>query len=107
MADPSKLKLRTPMRLGGLLGFVGGFLLAYQRSSGTFSRVFDATHLTFAHTARFWGWSENKREEELDRLEMQERARLGQPLYGRSDQPEWVQQAAHNNSVFSQLKFGK
>ena len=58
-------------------------------------------------SVRFWGWSENKREEELDRLEMQERARLGQPAYGRSDQPEWVQQAAHNNSVFSQLKFGK
>lgn len=33
MADPSKQKMRTGLRLGGLLGFVGGFLLAYQRSS--------------------------------------------------------------------------
>ncbi|KAI0793927.1 NADH-ubiquinone oxidoreductase complex I, 21 kDa subunit-domain-containing protein [Fomes fomentarius] len=31
--DPSNLKIRTQLRLGGLLGFVGGFLLAYQRSS--------------------------------------------------------------------------
>ena len=27
--------MRTPLRLGGLLGFVGGFLFAYQRSSRT------------------------------------------------------------------------
>jgi hypothetical protein len=33
MADRSKVHLRTALRLGGLLGFVGGFLLAYQRSS--------------------------------------------------------------------------
>lgn len=33
MADPSKNKMRTSLRLGGLLGFVGGFLMAYQRSS--------------------------------------------------------------------------
>lgn len=34
MADPVNFKMRTPLRLGGVLGFVGGFLLAYQRSSG-------------------------------------------------------------------------
>lgn len=34
MADPTRLRMRTPLRLGGLLGFCGGFLLAYQRSSG-------------------------------------------------------------------------
>lgn len=33
MADPTKYKMRTSLRLGGLLGFVGGFLMAYQRSS--------------------------------------------------------------------------
>jgi hypothetical protein len=33
MADPTKLRLRTPLRLGGFLGFIGGFMLAYQRSS--------------------------------------------------------------------------
>ncbi|KAI0792081.1 NADH-ubiquinone oxidoreductase complex I, 21 kDa subunit-domain-containing protein [Abortiporus biennis] len=88
MADPSKVRLRTHLRLGGLLGFVGGFLIAYQRSS-----------------LRFWGWTENKREEELDRQEMSERLQKGLPLYGTSDQPEWVQGAAYRNSAFSQLKF--
>lgn len=39
MADPSKHKMRTSLRLGGFLGFVGGFLLAYQRSSGTEIRL--------------------------------------------------------------------
>ncbi|KAF8889344.1 NADH-ubiquinone oxidoreductase complex I, 21 kDa subunit-domain-containing protein, partial [Infundibulicybe gibba] len=33
MADPAKYRLRTALRLGGFLGFMGGFLLAYQRSS--------------------------------------------------------------------------
>jgi|ERR1700722_2359216 len=36
-ADRSKVPLRTALRLGGLLGFIGGFLLAYQRSSCEFS----------------------------------------------------------------------
>lgn len=31
--DPTQLKMRASLRLGGLLGFTGGFLLAYQRSS--------------------------------------------------------------------------
>jgi len=88
MADPVKFRLRTTLRLGGLLGFVGGFLMAYQRSS-----------------FRFLGWSENKREEALDREEMTYRAQQGLPLYGESAQPEWIQGAAHRNSVFSQLKF--
>ncbi|KZT10046.1 uncharacterized protein LAESUDRAFT_469834 [Laetiporus sulphureus 93-53] len=88
MADPTKFKLRTQLRLGGLLGFVGGFLLAYQRSS-----------------LRFWGWTENKREEQMDREEMTARARRGLPLYGESPQPEWIQGVAHRNSVWSQLKF--
>ena len=33
MADPTRLRLRTSLRLGGVLGFIGGFLMAYQRSS--------------------------------------------------------------------------
>ncbi|KZT65744.1 hypothetical protein DAEQUDRAFT_731038 [Daedalea quercina L-15889] len=87
-ADPTKFKLRTHLKLGGLLGFIGGFLLAYQRSS-----------------FRFWGWTENKREEEMDFKELSARARQGLPLYGESSQPEWIQASAHRNSVFSQLKF--
>ncbi|KIK08947.1 hypothetical protein K443DRAFT_671996 [Laccaria amethystina LaAM-08-1] len=88
MADPTRVRLKTPLRLGGFLGFVGGFLLAYQRSS-----------------VRFWGWSENSREEKMDMEELSQRAREGKPLYGESHQPEWVQAAAFRNSQFSQLKF--
>ncbi|PFH51937.1 hypothetical protein AMATHDRAFT_141423 [Amanita thiersii Skay4041] len=88
MADPAKLRMRTSLRLGGFLGFVGGFLLAYQRSS-----------------ARFWGWSENKREERMDLEELSQRAKDSKPLYGESHQPQWVQGTAFRNSAYSQLKF--
>lgn len=53
---------------------------------------------------RFWGWTENKREEQKDFAELSDRARRGLPLYGESDQPEWIQGAAYRNSAFSQLK---
>ncbi|KAI0057460.1 hypothetical protein BV25DRAFT_1841673 [Artomyces pyxidatus] len=54
---------------------------------------------------RFWGWTENKAEEERDLAELSQRAKDGLPLYGESDQPLWVQGAAYRNSAFSQLKF--
>ncbi|KAJ3517748.1 hypothetical protein NLJ89_g300 [Agrocybe chaxingu] len=88
MADPSRLKIRTPLKLATFLGFSAGFLLAYQRSS-----------------YRFWGWTENKREQERDLAELSQRAAEGKPIYGHSNQPEWVQQAANRNSQWSQLKF--
>ena len=54
---------------------------------------------------RFWGWTENEREAALDLAELRARAQQNLPLYGESDQPEWVQQAAYSNSGWSQLKF--
>jgi hypothetical protein len=33
MADSTHVRLKTPMKLGGLLGFLAGFMFAYQRSS--------------------------------------------------------------------------
>ncbi|KAF8817486.1 hypothetical protein BYT27DRAFT_7074883 [Phlegmacium glaucopus] len=88
MADPTKLRMKTSLKLGGFLGFTAGFLFAYQRSS-----------------LRFWGWTENKREEVKDLEELSQRAREGKALYGESPQPEWVQAAAARNSQWSQLKF--
>jgi len=76
------------MRLATFLGFTGGFLLAYQSS-----------------TKRFWGWSENEREQKRDMAELSALAAAGKPLYGESDQPEYIQGVAHRNSVWSQLKF--
>lgn len=54
---------------------------------------------------RFWGWSENKREQELDRVEMTRKIAEGKPLYGESPQPEHMQQIAAANSRHSQLWF--
>ncbi|KAF8202218.1 NADH-ubiquinone oxidoreductase complex I, 21 kDa subunit-domain-containing protein [Pholiota molesta] len=88
MADPHTARQRVHLKLGGILGFTAGFLMAYQRSS-----------------LRFWGWTENKREEERDLQELSQRAREGKPLYGESPQPGWVQYAAFTNSQWSQLKF--
>jgi hypothetical protein len=65
-----------------------------------------AYYLAFAYVVRFWGWDENEREQRKDHDELSARARAGIPLYGQSEQPEWVQAAAYRNSAFSQLKFG-
>ncbi|CAE6412999.1 unnamed protein product [Rhizoctonia solani] len=86
--DPSRHNLRPALKMITVIGAVGGFLLAYQRSS-----------------LRFWGWSENAREEQLDYKELSARAAAGKPLYGESDMPPFIQGAAHRNSAFSQLKF--
>ncbi|KAG8861483.1 hypothetical protein FRB96_002932 [Tulasnella sp. 330] len=85
--DPSRGPMRPALKLAGLLGFVGGFLLAYQRS-----------------TFRFWGWTENGREQAKDLAELTQRAREGKPLYGQSDLEPYLQGVAHRNSAFSQLK---
>ena len=37
MAEPTRLPIRAGMKFGGVLGFVGSFLLAYQNSSGEHS----------------------------------------------------------------------
>lgn len=59
----------------------------------------------FSFPVRFWGWTENEREAARDLTELRARAQNGLPLYGESDQPEWVQHSAYNNSAWSQLKF--
>jgi len=88
IAEPTKTKLKAPMKVAGVVGFLGGFLLAYQRSS-----------------FRLWGWSENQQEAARDLAELRQKAQEGTPLYGESDQPEWIQTAAYRNSAWSQLKF--
>ncbi len=48
MADPTKSRLRPALRLGGVFGFIGGFLLAYQRSSCEFVLM---TYGDYAHAS--------------------------------------------------------
>jgi hypothetical protein len=108
MADPTRVKLRTGLRLGGFLGFIGGFLMAYQQSSCEFLLEHNSNpNQIFSHQkqVRFWGWSENAREQEMDMAELSQRIKDGKSLYGESDQPAHVQASAYRNSAFSQLKF--
>ncbi|TIB30527.1 hypothetical protein E3P86_03489 [Wallemia ichthyophaga] len=78
-----KVKLAVPTTLG----VIGGFLLAYQRSS-----------------FRFFGWTENGQEQEKDMAELSSRANQGKPLYGDTGLSPYLQGVAHRNSAFSQLK---
>lgn len=57
--------------------------------------------LTFA--VRFWGWSENEREQEMAK---EESAKGTVPGFGQSNMTEEMQGAAHRNSIFSQLNLG-
>ena len=106
MADPlpPNVRLRTTLRLGGLMGFIGGFLFAYQNSSCKHPLGIHRD-LISSDQVRFWGWSENKREEDLDLAELRQRVTEGKPLHPKSSQPEWIQDVAYRNSAWSQLKF--
>lgn len=91
------------LKLGASIGFLGGFMFAYQRSSSTCWRF----TLSFPHLSlvRFWGWNENSREYEKDLKELTQRTREGKSLYGESSEPQFVQLAAHRNAQWSQMKF--
>ncbi|KAJ9097156.1 hypothetical protein QFC21_004825 [Naganishia friedmannii] len=77
------------MKLIGFLGFCGGFLMAYQRSS-----------------FRFMGLTPNEPEAAKDMKELSARAAAGKPLYGETDLTPYLQGVAARNSTWSQLKLG-
>ncbi|KAG0319150.1 hypothetical protein BGZ99_005260 [Dissophora globulifera] len=85
-AGPKGINLALKVATG--LGFMGGFLLAYQNSS-----------------LRFWGWSENAREQEMNRDEMAKRVAAGLPVYGEPTMDEASQAAAARNSKYAAIKF--
>ncbi|CAM9015331.1 unnamed protein product [Wickerhamomyces anomalus] len=74
------------LRVTTLLGFIGGFFIAYNRS-----------------TKRFWGISENSREVQKDRYEIKSKLSKGEPLFGNSTLTPWLQGVASRNSKNSQL----
>ncbi|KAI5449402.1 hypothetical protein NCC49_004744 [Naganishia albida] len=80
---------RSATKLLGFLGFCGGFMLAYQRSS-----------------FRFMGLSPNEPEVTKDARELSARAAAGKPIYGETDLSEYLQGVAARNSTWSQLKLG-
>ncbi|KAF8939122.1 NADH-ubiquinone oxidoreductase complex I, 21 kDa subunit-domain-containing protein [Dissophora ornata] len=70
------------------MGFMGGFLFSYQKSS-----------------LRFWGWEENAREQAKNRVEMDARAAAGLPAYGEPTMDEAAQATAARNSKYAAVKF--
>jgi hypothetical protein len=82
--DISRRSFASIMRLSGAVGLVGGFLMLYQRS-----------------IARFYGFTENRREIDMDMREMTDRVKKGLPLYGESTLTEYMQGAASRQSRYS------
>lgn len=58
--------------------------------------------LTLA-TERFYGFTENTREVEMDMREMVDKVKKGEPLYGKSQVSSYLQGVAARNSRYSQL----
>nr|POE89765.1 nadh-ubiquinone oxidoreductase 20.9 kda subunit [Quercus suber] len=85
--SPSEVAPRhfaSVMRLCGTLGVFGGFFMFYTRSIN-----------------RFYGFSENRREVEMDMREMTDRVKAGLPLYGASSMTEYMQGVASRQSRYS------
>lgn len=72
--------------MSGFLGLVGGFFIAYNRS-----------------TKRFWGWTENLAELAKYKSEVKQSLLKGESPYGTSTLSPWLQDIANRNSQNSQL----
>jgi C-terminal of NADH-ubiquinone oxidoreductase 21 kDa subunit/NADH-ubiquinone oxidoreductase complex I, 21 kDa subunit len=73
-------------RLSAAMGLLAGLGIVYQRSC-----------------LRFYGYTENKREEERDMREMVAKVKKGEPLYGHSTLTPYMQGVAARNSRYSSL----
>lgn len=65
------------------------------------SRDFNVAAYTFA--GRFYGFTENSREVEMDTREMVDKVKKGEPLYGASKMSSYLQGVAARNSRYSEL----
>lgn len=83
-SEVSRKGIASVMRLCGGLGLAGGFFMFYSRS-----------------IHRFYGFSENRRELDMDMREMTDRVKAGLPLYGSSTLTEYMQGAASRQSRYS------
>lgn len=54
-------------------------------------------------TERFYGFTENTREVEMDMREMVTKVKKGEPLYGTSTVSDYIQGVAARNSRYSEL----
>ncbi|PNS17143.1 NADH-ubiquinone oxidoreductase 20 subunit [Sphaceloma murrayae] len=81
-----KSAYKGPLRLNYVLGLTAGFLVFYSRS-----------------IQRFYGFTENRREVELDMREMTDRVKRGEPLYGTSRLSEYMQGVASRQTRYTGL----
>ncbi|KAI9820338.1 MAG: hypothetical protein M1827_005960 [Pycnora praestabilis] len=72
------------MRLTGVISVGAGFLMFFQRS-----------------TLRFYGFTENKREIDMDMKEMVNKVKKSEPLYGESSMSPYLQGVASRNSRYA------
>jgi hypothetical protein len=54
-------------------------------------------------TVRFYGWTENSREVDMDMREMVDKVKKGEELYGKSSLTPYMQGVAARNSRYSML----
>ncbi|KAK8192576.1 hypothetical protein M8818_007746 [Zalaria obscura] len=80
----SRGSIAGAMRVAGGFGLATAFYLAYSRSIN-----------------RFYGFSENRREVEMDMREMVDKVKKGEPLYGKSTLTEYMQGVASRQSRYS------
>ncbi|KAF2772814.1 hypothetical protein EJ03DRAFT_287221 [Teratosphaeria nubilosa] len=83
---PGQSGFPSVMRLSWGLGLCSGFYLFYSRSIN-----------------RFYGFTENRREVEMDMREMTDKVKRGEPLYGVSTMTEYMQGVASRQSRYSGL----
>ncbi|KAE8148850.1 NADH-ubiquinone oxidoreductase complex I, 21 kDa subunit-domain-containing protein [Aspergillus avenaceus] len=74
------------MRLATAIGLIGGLHVLYQRSCN-----------------RFYGFTENSREVDMDMKEMVDKVKMGESLYGTSNVSTYLQGVAARNSRYSEL----
>ncbi|KAL8939498.1 MAG: hypothetical protein Q9216_003326 [Gyalolechia sp. 2 TL-2023] len=84
-----------------VVGLTGGFLNFYTRSICRFSRnKYDLPLLTQT-LVRFYGFTENQREREMDMREMVDKVKKNEPLYGKSSLSPHMQGVASRNSRYT------
>ena len=94
------------MRLTGLVGLVGGFGYFYGQSIRMVSLrsvPWVGAKYSGVWTERFYGFTENKREVDMDMREMVDKVKKGEPLYGHSTLSPHMQGVASRNSRYAGL----
>lgn len=89
------------MRLNIAIAGVAAFIIPYQRSLCTLFILPIATEILITSLDRFYGVTENEREQKMDMREMVDKVKRGEPLYGVSELSEYMQGVSARNSRYS------